>query len=417
MFRHPSAEIDVWLQSGQPGISQESRELLFEFPDAREKLYRYDVLLSFDADWTQLSDEQIGWVTEWVGNEGGGIIAQVGDVYTPTLAGVDERLDPIRVLYPVQLEPVRLSLTTARDRSRIFPFLLTDAGRAADFLQIDTEETGDRGVWDRFRGVFSAYPTAAIKSGATVFAEFPNPLVRGASGPPPLIVEQRYAQGTVLYLGTGELWRLRAIDDDVYDRLWVKLVRRAGQGRSRQGVQRAVWLLDNRDQPLGRTLAIRARVVSQQFTPLDVATLPITIVQPDGTTVQPPVLLQQDARRPTEFFGEYRPTKAGRYELRLTPPGGGEPVLGELRVELPQLEASKLEQDRATLVQLVEETGGAYLTPEEAATTIPELLPAAGQSILVDRQLRDLWDRWWVLAALVGVLGLEWLIRKLVALA
>lgn len=415
LFRHPSAEIDIWLQSAPPGISQESRELLFQFPERREDLFTYDVIVAFDADWSTLSDEQIAWLQEWIGTEGGGLVAEVGDVYTPVLAGVDERLDPVRSLYPVVLEPVRLSLTTSRDRNRIFPLRLTDDGRAADFLELGETATGE-GVWDRFTGVYGAYPTSAVKAGATVFAEFPNPLVRGASGPPPLIAEQRYGQGTVVYLGTSEMWRLRSVAEDAYDRFWVKLVRRAGQGRSRQGLQRAIWLLDGRDQPLGQTVTLRARVLSPQFTPLETTELPITLRTPDGQVLSD-LTLTQDPRRPAEFVGQVRPSQAGRYQVELVPPDATAPVVGELRVELPQAEAAKLEQDATALARLVEETGGAYLTPSEAAAAIPDLLPAAGQSVMIDRQLRDLWDRWWVLAALVGLLGLEWLIRKLVALA
>ena len=416
LFRHPSAEIDVWLQTGRPGISQESRELLFEFPATRGELFGYDVLVAFDVDWTQLTDEQIGWVTEWVSEAGGGLIYEIGDVHTPQLAGVDERLEPLRTLLPVTLEPVRLSITSSRDRSRLFPVALSPAGEATDFLQLEADE-GGRTVWQRLPGLYSAYPTSGEKAGATVFARFPNPLLRGASGPPPLIAEQRYGQGTALYLGTSEFWRLRRLDEDVYDRLWVKLVRRAGQGRSRQGQERAVWLLDDRDQPLGQVVPLRLRLVSAQFEPLDLTELPVLLRDPAGQLVPGDLLLKQDPRRPTEYVGEFRPTQAGRYTVEVTPPDGETPLAAEVRVELPLLEASKLEQDAATLRRLVEETGGAYLTPEEAAEAIPALLPTAGRSVLIDRELRDLWDRWWVLATLVGLLGVEWLIRKFAALA
>jgi hypothetical protein len=40
-----------------------------------------------------------------------------------------------------------------------------------------------------------------------------------------------------------------------------------------------------------------------------------------------------------------------------------------------------------------------------------------GQEIIIDQQLRELWDRQWVLFLLVGLLGVEWLTRKLLKLA
>ena len=415
LYRHPSAEVDIWLQTGRPGISQESRRLLFEFPTSREDLFAYDAIVAFDPNWDTLSDEQIGWVRDWVADAGGGLLVEVGSVYTPKLAGSDERLELVRVLYPVELEPIRLSGTLGRSRDQVFPVQLTDEGRAAEFLQLEYEAAPGRSVWEQFEGLYDAYPTEAIKAGATVYAEFPNPVARGASGAPPIVAEQRYGQGTVLYLGSSELWRLRSLDEDVYDRLWVKMLRRVAQGRSRQGLQRGVWLVDGREQPLGQTIALRARLVSPQFTALPDATVTAAILGPDGATT--PIELRQDTRRPTEYAGEFRPTQAGRHQLRLPIPGETKPAVAEVRVELPRLEAATLQQDRGTILRLVEETGGGVFTLDEIVDAADRLLPSAGQATLVESQFDDLWDRWWVLAAVVGLLGLEWLIRKLTALA
>jgi hypothetical protein len=40
-----------------------------------------------------------------------------------------------------------------------------------------------------------------------------------------------------------------------------------------------------------------------------------------------------------------------------------------------------------------------------------------GQEIIIDQQLRELWDRQWVLFLLVALLAAEWLTRKLLKLA
>jgi hypothetical protein len=48
---------------------------------------------------------------------------------------------------------------------------------------------------------------------------------------------------------------------------------------------------------------------------------------------------------------------------------------------------------------------------------LPGLLPDRGERFAVDEQLRALWDQEWVLYLLVGLLGFEWLIRKLLRLA
>jgi hypothetical protein len=78
---------------------------------------------------------------------------------------------------------------------------------------------------------------------------------------------------------------------------------------------------------------------------------------------------------------------------------------------------AELRQDVQTLKKLVDGTGGEYLSVNEAAEKLPRLLPNMGQEIIIDQQLRELWDRQWVLFLLVALLGAEWLTRKLLKLA
>src|SRR4029079_14763933 len=55
LFRDKEVISDVWLQSGKPGISQESNKLLFEFPKSEDELFEYDAIVAFDPDWEQLT--------------------------------------------------------------------------------------------------------------------------------------------------------------------------------------------------------------------------------------------------------------------------------------------------------------------------------------------------------------------------
>ncbi|MCH5372831.1 MAG: metal ABC transporter permease, partial [Planctomycetes bacterium] len=47
-FRDNSIELDVWLQTGQPGMSQDADRVLQGFPDTAEELFQYDVIAMFD---------------------------------------------------------------------------------------------------------------------------------------------------------------------------------------------------------------------------------------------------------------------------------------------------------------------------------------------------------------------------------
>ena len=62
-------------------------------------------------------------------------------------------------------------------------------------------------------------------------------------------------------------------------------------------------------------------------------------------------------------------------------------------------------------------TGGKYLPLKEAAEAAPPLFPNKGERIIIDKRIKELWDRSWVLYVLVTLLGNEWLTRKLRRLA
>ncbi len=417
LHRHQSMEVDVWLQSGRPGISQDAHELLFEFPESREKLFAYDVLMAFDIDWSQIPAEQREWLAEWIANEGGGLVLVAGDIYTPQLASADEEFATIHKLYPVVLEPVRPQFDRKDRWNQPFPIEFTPEGESAAFLRIDEDAEASRLAWEQFPGVYRSYPTNGEKSGATVYARFGDPLSRTDAGAPALLASQRYGQGITVYLGSPEIWRLRSLDEEYTERFWINLIRMASEGRSKRGLQRAMIILDGQDYGVGQTVPVRARVLTSSFEPLETQTISVDVYDPRGRPLVPAPVLRQDQNRPAEFVGDFRVTTPGRYRLELPVPDSSETVSGEVTVTLPKLEIASLQQDVAQLQALVEETGGTYLTIDEAPEKLPDLLPNRGQTFVLDQQVTEIWDRQWVLYLLAGLLSLEWLSRKLMKLA
>jgi hypothetical protein len=417
LHRHKSVQVDIWLQTGTVGISQDAHDILFSFPASREELFAYDVIMALDPDWSQIPDEGQAWLEEWVANEGGGLILVAGDVYTPQLAAADTDLQAVRKLYPVLLEEIAFTVGTAERADQPWRVGLTQEGRAAGFLQLAEEPALAAQVWEEFPGIFRCYPTRGRKGGTTVYAEFTNPLSRGKDGQPVLIAGQRYSQGHTLYVGSPEIWRLRSLSEDYYDRFWVKLVRKAAEGRAKRGLQRGMLILEGSDFDIGQTVPLRARVLTPQFQPLETDSIALEVYDPTGRPLVPAPVLTRDRNRPAEFVGDFRAALPGRYRLALPLPDSSERVTSEINVLLPALEVASLQQDVRTLETLVDGTGGKYLTLDQAAAELPALLPNLGEEFIIDEQLRELWDRQWVLFLLVGLLGVEWLTRKLLKLA
>jgi hypothetical protein len=425
LFRHKSFDVDVLLQTASLGTSQESNTMLSAFPDTREQLYEYDVVMAFDPDWKSIPAECFKLLSDWVSLEGGGLILVAGDVNTPTLAGMsdpsgsgaasDEQFKPLLELYPVVLSSYFTAARFDQESNQPWPIQFTKEGQSLGFLQLTDDPISSAARWKEFPGVYRCYPTNGRKAGAKVYANFADP--RAAAEPPVLMAGQPLNKGFVFYLGSAEMWRLRSVSEDDYDRFWIKTIREVGQGRSKRGTKRGLLMPDSHKLLIGQTLRVRARVLDAKFDPLEAETVSLEVYDPTGKPLNPPRQLRKDPSNPGLFAGDFRVSLPGTYKLELTLPDSREQVTDEIVVALPKLEDENIRQNVRLLTDLARDTGGKYLTIDEAASELPGLLPDRGEQFYVPERLRTLWDREWVMYLLVGILSAEWLTRKLLKLA
>lgn len=419
LFRHSAIEVDVLLQTADPGtpVSQEGK-LIFDFPKSREELFPYDVIVAFDPDWRKVSPEQQAMLREWVFSQSGGLILVAGDVNTSSLASGGEEVKPIQELCPVTLSSLASDLLADASGPQAWPIRFTRAGLEAGFLQLTDDPISSAVVWKEFPGIYRCYPTAGSKAGATVYANFTDPRSETSYGAPIWLASQFYGSGRTLYIGAGEIWRLRAIDEDYFDRFWTKAIRELSTTRLKRGTLRGMMLLERNQYLLGQTAHVRVLLSDAQFQPLVAESVNCDIYDPSGRPLIPPLKLQPDRQRPGQFTGDFRLSLPGTYRLELTIPDSTDKLTEKVDVSLPNLETANARQNVQLLRAMAEETGGAYLPLDDnTAAALPKLLPNHGEEFLVDERLRTLWDRDWVMYLLVGLLSAEWLTRKLLKLA
>lgn len=422
LYRDPQITIDILLQTGQEGMSQEAERILFEFPSTPDEMAQYDAVVAFDPDWQRLSAEQIDVLEQWVADQAGGLIVVAGPVHTHSWVQ-SESMKTIRDLYPVEFNRRFSLLDDGRfGASEPWPIEFTREGREADFLWIDESATSSQQAWSEFPGVFGYYAVRGSKPAATVYGRYSDPRGQQAGEEPIYLCGQFYGSGRVFYLGSGEMWRLRAIDGAYFERFYTKLLRHVSQGRLLRGSTRGVLLVERDRYFLGQTVAVRAQVSNQQLQPLEVPSLALHVFLPDSgsQTVQ----LAPDPRRAGNYAGQFSVRQEGTYRLELPlPESDSESLTRRIQVRVPDLERENPLRNDTLLNELAVQTGGHYFVGLPAALgpgsgePLTSLLPDRSRTLPVSDAPRALWDNLWFLFGICGLLCLEWLIRRLSRLA
>lgn len=438
LYRDRSTTVDVLLQTGEPGMSQDADKLLDEFPSTREELYQYDCIVAFDPDWQALSAEQVGLIESWVAEQGGGLIVVAGPVHTGNaIRGwiEDESMAKIRALYPVEFQR-RYAVLESRmvAAEEPWPLEFTREGMEADFLQPADSPTEGRQVWESFKGVYSYFPVRGAKQGAAVLARFSDPQTARDNELPVYFAWQFYGSGRVFYMGSGEMWRLREIDEIHFEKLYTKLIRHVSKGRLLRGSSRGMLLVGQERYWLGNTVQVQAyRLTDIRLEPLEQPSVDLQVIEPDQSVRT--ITMKPDPARPGSYVGQFAALKEGDYRLELLLPGGDEERLTQrIRVEIPDLERERPQRNDALLKEMAEKSGGdrpggasrgKYVVGAEAlvgpgASDLLASLEDRTKTIILTASPSRLWEEtWlrWMMYTLCGLLAGEWLIRRLLKLA
>lgn len=417
--------VDVWLQSGSEGVSQDANEILTEFPSTPQQLFEYDAIVAFDPDWKLLSEAETDLLERWVAEKSGGLIVVAGPVEMDHWVQ-DAKLAKIRALYPVEFNRRLAMVEEGRFGSTTpWPIEFTREGLEAEFLWLGDSAPDSQQVWSDFPGVFGYYSVRGPKPGATVYGRYSDPEASLGAERPIYMAGQFYGAGRVFYMGSGEIWRLRALEDKYFEQFYTKLIRHVSQGRLLQGSTRGMLLVDRDRYLLGNTVVVHAQLSDLQFEPLEVAGVTLKVARPDSIVDN--LQLAPDPARKGMYVGQFTALEEGAYRLELPlPDGDGEPLSRRIQVRVPDLERENPERNDALLAEIAKSTGGLYYVGADAVLGARGMPPLANQ--LADRTeityLAGVTDRDFderltqaLLAVVCGALCLEWLIRRLSKLA
>lgn len=449
LYRDKESTVHVMLQSAKPGISQDAHEILTEFPSDPDELFEYDAVIAFDPDWEALEADQIELLERFVAEKGGGLIVLAGPVFTPQWSSRrrgDEKIDTIKNLYPV-IFYFQGSATLSLGRfgsDKPWPLKFTREGEEAEFLWIDDSAEASQRAWSQFEGVFGYYAVKDPKPGARVYARFSDPDTALDNELPIYFAGHFYGSGRVFFMASGEMWRVRSVEDTYFESFYTRLIRWVSEGRRLRDSSRGVLLTDKDRALLGDPIAIRAVLQDAQFKPLQAEQVKVTITPPVGKSFDLMLKKTKDAERPGTFGEQFIVTDEGDWHIELPHPAAADSVLvRDVRVRLPALETERPERNDKLLAGIAERTGGSYFiginnalagkatmlakTPtstvsqnSEKKLTLVELLKPQDQRNVLPGTPDRGFDRLlmtWLMGLICGVLCLEWLLRRLSKLA
>ena len=419
--RDKSVAVDVVLGTAGKGSSQDARRILPVFPPSGEELAEYDVVVAFDFDWRLLDQAAQTRLERWVSRESGGLVLVAGPIFMDAWLA-DAQTTAIRNLFPVELRRGgRLSGDAPGGGDEPMPLVFTRDGLDAEFLWLAASRIASQTIWSEFQGVFSCFDSGGPKPGATVYARVARPGAASAGESSPVYMAgQFYGSGNVFFLGSGETWRLRSLDDAIHERFVTQLVRHVSQGRLLRGSRRARLLVDRDRFAVGANVAVRLVMPEGESGPTS-----CRVTGPDGAVLRVPLEPERD--RPGVFQASFIAARDGAWRIDVDLPGAaGEQVSRRIQARLPDRELARPRLERGVLEQLAGRSGGTCRLLETRPWTAADAATLA--AALPDRSRREYetgaadigfkkWLNGLLLAAGAGLLCSEWILRRLVRLA
>src|SRR5262245_12920601 len=396
-------------------------------PAGPDALAPYDCIILGDVSPDQLSLEDRNRLERYVSDRGGTLVILAGKRAMPL--GYLTGDDPLARLLPIE-EPHAVKPAEG------FAVSLTDLGKETPFLQLEAVSEQSVARWAdlprHFWGVVGAAKPGAVTLAYVAEPSSPKDKVkpeereRNAG----LIVRQNYGFGRVLFVGLDSTWRWRYKTGDTYHhRFWGQAIRWAASDKP--------LVAGNESLRFGtREPAYQARQDVDVVVRLaeEVALLPpdalvaARVLQPGqgdgGEKAVALVPLKPNASQPRLLEGQVHDLLPGQYEIelvipsladKLTAPPGPDGKPGKLRATFAVLapegeEMVELGTNYPLLEDLAAKSGGKLLTPETAAEVVDLL--AARTLTRTHREEEPLYQSLLALLLIVGMLTVEWVVRK-----
>lgn len=366
------------------------------FPESRDALFTYDIIVFGEVSPDLLADHEFQWIREFAEIRGGGLIFVDGN--RERLRNYnDSNLGP---LLPVKWLPAANTTAPAM-------LQLTDKGSRMPSFAFEREAIANQNFWKDLPPPQCLNSVEALP-GAEVLVEAVI-----ANTTAPVVVTRSYGAGRILYLASDETWRWRYKAADTYhQRIWNQWATYVMP----RPFAVSDDFVDIDSGPVsynsGDSAAIRLQLRGLEGKPASDSTVD-AIVWKDGRAVST-VSLDSDADVPGLYRGNTGALAEGDYEVSVRASGFSQEALkARSRFVVSSAESPELNEtacNEELLKQMAAESGGVYLR-EEQLGQLSELLSPLSNGRVVESDT-VLWQSYWWFSAILILLTAEWFLRK-----
>jgi uncharacterized membrane protein len=378
------------------------------YPAKKSELFQYDGIIFGNVEADFFTRDQLDLTAAFVAERGGGLLVLGARSFDRQgLAGT-----PLEEVLPIDLTDRGLARTSSVAEQNLTPntVALTADGARHPATRLAASIDESRKKWTELPPLASIAAIGGPRPGAQVLA---LGLSQG-SGWVPLLATQRYGQGRTMVFAGEASWRWRMmlpVTDTRYETIWRQMVRWVTAGSPSP-----VMIAPMSPSVAGETDRILVSVRNAEFAPVGNAEVTLRLQSPDGQTraLTPALTSPRDGR----YAVAARFDQPGVYRIDASANADGKSIGSATRQVLVggvDLEMSQPRLNESVLRRLASASNGHYL-PAAQADSLAGLVREARVEPGAP-EARDLWHNGWSFAAIIMLLGAEWLLRRSAGLA
>ena len=407
LSRDPGVDVSCLLF--HPGLSKVgggNKDYIKLFPAGLDELSKYDVVFLGDVGTSdgQLTPEQCRLIKGLVEFQASGL------VFMPGMEGRQFSLLETELgdLYPVVLDGAQPGGWGSRTPNH---FELTESGRASLLTKLADTQDDNAEVWEGLPGFQWYAPVLRAKAGSEVLAVHKDAV--NDYGRLPLLATRTFGSGKVLFMGTDGAWRWRkGVEDKYHYRFWGQVVRwMAYQRNMNKGETMRLYYVP--DQPkMNQTVSLHANIMDRSGEPLKGGDVSALFTAPSGKSERVQFISTGDEWG--VFTGRFTPGEPGKHDVTLACKQTGATLEATLFIQGAAAERVGRPARPEVLEEIARVTRGKVIEPDKLDDVVRSLaeLPDPPPSV---RRVQ-LWCHPVLSAAIVVLLGLFWVGRKVIGL-